>query len=559
MSKTVIVWSCAHADPSADNKRFDWLGKLIYDVKPDMCIDLGDGADMRSLNLYDRGKPAAIMGANYEEDINVYNDSQERLRHQFRHHRKGKPTWIGFEGNHECFQGHTEILVKGKGWIPAPDVVEGDFVFGLEGQWVKVENTHKLFHEGPMYSYTSQTGKFSVTPNHRVYYYGSSGKLFVKPAKDSPWDLDLPVATQNAETSSGFTDTQLKFNAVALTDSFHKDGKLVFYQSGDKARVIEQVIKDNNVEYRKVERNRDIKEIQGVKLQTVQTGYEFHMKRPDWCVDQNKSIPEEFFSLPESQFEIFLDMLIFCDGSSMEDRNSSVFYGQKKICDDVQALCQMNNMRASITEYRQGQFRVNINPRSKQRFRKVLSDEIKDWVYCITVKGGNFLARQGGVSVFTGNCRIKTAVAADPRLEGSTHGISFKHLQTNRWFDEYHEYENSAPAVANYDGVDYAHYFAPGNSGRAMAGIHHAHALLAKRHVSSTCGHTHLRSLYMADDTRSPGLAGLVVGCYKGKEESWAGQSNLGWWKGVVIKHQLEDGMYEPQFVSMSTLEKEYG
>ena len=97
MSKTTLVWSCAHADPSASNERFEWLGKFIYDLKPDMVIDLGDGADMKSLNMYDKAKPGAVVAQNYEADIDVYNDSQEKLRHQFRYHRKGKPTWIGFQ------------------------------------------------------------------------------------------------------------------------------------------------------------------------------------------------------------------------------------------------------------------------------------------------------------------------------------------------------------------------------------------------------------------------------------------------------------------------------
>jgi len=101
MTKTVVVWSCAHADPSTDNERFDWLASFLYDLKPDMCVDLGDGTDMRSLNTYDTRYPQAIVNQNYEEDINSYNDSQERLRWKFRHSKKKRPFWVGFEGNHE--------------------------------------------------------------------------------------------------------------------------------------------------------------------------------------------------------------------------------------------------------------------------------------------------------------------------------------------------------------------------------------------------------------------------------------------------------------------------
>lgn len=251
-----IVFSCAHADPDVSNERFDWLGKLIYDEKPDLVVDLGDGADMRSLNSYDDRNPKALLFKNYEQDIDSYNDSQERLRHQFRYHKKKRPFWVGMEGNHEY--------------------------------------------------------------------------------------------------------------------------------------------------------------------------------------------------------------------------------------------------------------------------------------------------------------RIKKYLQANPGMEGSKHGVSFKHLQTDHWFDEYHEYKNNAPSIADYHGVSFAHYFSSGNYGTATSGRHHAYTLLANRHHSSTCGHSHKRGIYFQDEAHPTGNIGCVVGCYKGSEESWAGQANGSWWKGVVIKRELSNGMYEPQFVSLETLRKTY-
>lgn len=249
----ILVWSCAHSDPKHKNERFDWLGKFIYDVKPDLCIDLGDGADMRSLNSYDSRYPQQIVSQSYEEDIDVYNDSQDRLRHLFRYHRRKRPYWVGFEGNHEH--------------------------------------------------------------------------------------------------------------------------------------------------------------------------------------------------------------------------------------------------------------------------------------------------------------RIKKAIALDPRLEGQKYGVSFSHLQTKTWFDEYHEYQWGGPAIASFGGVDFAHYFSSGNFGRAVSGKHHAYTLIANRHNSSVCGHSHKRGFYPADGTRS---MGLVVGCYKGGKEEWAGQSNLDWWFGVVLLRDVDNGLFEPSFYSMKHLENEY-
>jgi hypothetical protein len=257
VSKTAIVWSCAHTTPEVSNERFDWLGDLIEDVKPDYVLDLGDGADMKSLNSYDTRYPQAIVTQSYEKDIEAYNEAYDRLWGRYRISKKKRPFRIGMEGNHEN--------------------------------------------------------------------------------------------------------------------------------------------------------------------------------------------------------------------------------------------------------------------------------------------------------------RIKKAIAHDPRLEGQKYGVSFSHLQTDYWFDEYHAYKHSAPAIATYDGVSYAHYFGAGNYGNAMSGLHHAYALLQKRNSSSVCGHSHKRSLYFKDDAFPNPIVGMVVGCWKGAEEAWAGQSNNDWWKGVVIMRDIQNGHFDPEFVSMDRIKKAYG
>ena len=257
MPKAAVVFSCAHSDPSVSNERFDWLGELIYEVNPNYIVDLGDGADMRSLNTFDGRYPEAVVSQNYEAVINHYNEAMDRLRRKPSTRKYKRPAWIGFEGNHEN--------------------------------------------------------------------------------------------------------------------------------------------------------------------------------------------------------------------------------------------------------------------------------------------------------------RIKKAIKHDPRLEGSKYGISLSHLQTDYWFDEYHEYHNSAPAIADYDGVSYAQFFSSGTFGSAMSGLHHANSLPANRNHSSTCGHSHQRDLKFKDGAHPNGIIGLVAGCYKGAEESWAGQANNDWWTGVVIKREISNGMYEPEFVSINRLKKMYG
>lgn len=100
MIKTHLVFGDAHAHPGYDNKRADILGKLIHDVRPDVVIDIGDTADLHSLNSYDRGVKA-FVGRNYADDINAHNDFQERLWHQYRKSKRKLPRRIRLIGNHE--------------------------------------------------------------------------------------------------------------------------------------------------------------------------------------------------------------------------------------------------------------------------------------------------------------------------------------------------------------------------------------------------------------------------------------------------------------------------
>jgi hypothetical protein len=257
MSKVVVVWTCSHSDPNCSNERFNWLGDLIEDVKPDYTIDLGDGADMRSLNTFDTRYPQAIVAQSYQKDIESYNDSQDRLWSRYKLSKKKRPFRIGFEGNHEH--------------------------------------------------------------------------------------------------------------------------------------------------------------------------------------------------------------------------------------------------------------------------------------------------------------RIKRAVAHDPRLEGDKYGISFSHLQTDHWFDEYHEYNNSAPQLVSYDGVLYGHYVSTGNFGSALSTKHHGYSLTEKLACSATVGHSHKFHYFRKADARPSPINGLVAGCFKGQEEDWAGQANGDWSKGVVIKREVEKGDYDLQWISMKALERMYG
>lgn len=152
--------------------------------------------------------------------------------------------------------------------------------------------------------------------------------------------------------------------------------------------------------------------------------------------------------------------------------------------------------------------------------------------------------------------RIKRAVEFQSELEGT---IGLKDLELNRYWNRVVEYEGRTPGIISIDGICYAHYFVSGVMGKSIGGERPAHSLLAKQGQSCTQGHVH--TLDYAIRTRADGKKnmGLVCGCYQDYYADWAGVCNNLWWPGVIIKRNVEGGSYDPQFISLEALKKEYG
>lgn len=152
--------------------------------------------------------------------------------------------------------------------------------------------------------------------------------------------------------------------------------------------------------------------------------------------------------------------------------------------------------------------------------------------------------------------RIKKAINLQPELDGA---ISFDDLELNRYYDTIVEYNGRSPGVISVDGISYAHFFISGVMGKAIGGQHPSYSILQKGHGSSTAGDLHLLSYDIQTGIGGRRIQGLVAGCYQDYDADWAGEANKLWWRGVVIKRNVEDGNYDPQFVSLDAIRKEYG
>lgn len=152
--------------------------------------------------------------------------------------------------------------------------------------------------------------------------------------------------------------------------------------------------------------------------------------------------------------------------------------------------------------------------------------------------------------------RIARAINLQPELEGA---IGYQDLQLDRYYDDVVDYEGSTPGHIDIDGITYAHYFISGVAGRPVGGEHPATSLINKKFSSATCGHLHLVDWSTRMALNGKRIMGCFAGCYQDYNSDWAGVINNLWWSGVVIKRGVEDGRYDPEFVSLQQIKREYG
>lgn len=147
--------------------------------------------------------------------------------------------------------------------------------------------------------------------------------------------------------------------------------------------------------------------------------------------------------------------------------------------------------------------------------------------------------------------RIIKAVEGDAKLDGV---LSLSDLgYEDKW--EVHPFLETV----EIDGVYYSHYLTSGVMGRPISGEHPAYALLTKRHVSCVVGHVHTYDYCRRNRADGTPIISIVAGCYIDYYSDWAGPANHMWVKGVTVLKNVEDGVFEHEFIALETLKDIYG
>lgn len=155
--------------------------------------------------------------------------------------------------------------------------------------------------------------------------------------------------------------------------------------------------------------------------------------------------------------------------------------------------------------------------------------------------------------------RLKKVLEYQPELAGDKFGVSYKNYQLSDYHHEVVYYEGQTPGIYTRQDISFAHYMVSGLMGRPISGEHHASSLLAKNHCSCVVAHSHTVDWSVRSSPTGNRIMGLVSGVYQDYKSPWAGNVSHLWWSGVVYLRGAENGVYDPEFISLGALRREYG
>lgn len=144
--------------------------------------------------------------------------------------------------------------------------------------------------------------------------------------------------------------------------------------------------------------------------------------------------------------------------------------------------------------------------------------------------------------------RLMRYVADNPHLEIL---LSYESLALSDW--KVHDFLR--PVFI--DGLAYAHYFANPLSGRPYGGG--IANVLNKLGYSFVMGHTQKLDFARKDLTNGKVIQGLIAGSFYLHEEEYKGYQGNHHWRGVCMLHNVADGNYDLEVISIDRLLKEFG
>ena len=146
--------------------------------------------------------------------------------------------------------------------------------------------------------------------------------------------------------------------------------------------------------------------------------------------------------------------------------------------------------------------------------------------------------------------RINRHVESNPQLHGFISTDSLKYADMG-----WEVVPFLTPIIIN--GISYCHYFPNVMTGKPLGGS--TMNMLKTIGCSFTQGHRQtldVTTRFLPSDGKQQW--GIVAGACYLHEENYKGVQGNHHWRGIILKHNVKDGSYDPLFISLDWLKKEY-
>ena len=145
--------------------------------------------------------------------------------------------------------------------------------------------------------------------------------------------------------------------------------------------------------------------------------------------------------------------------------------------------------------------------------------------------------------------RLNRVIQSDSKLDGT---IGIEDLAYESFGFQVHNF--LSPVFI--DGIGYAHYFTSGVMGRPVG---NARMLVQKKLQSCVMGHQQHWDIHRAVRADGSAVTGLISGsCYE-HDEDYLGPQGNNYDRGFWMLYEVNDGDFQPHFISLRYLEKKYG
>ena len=396
-----------------------------------LTTDTHFGASNNTQKIHERFLKK-LVGENFDVLVHtgdIVSHKQKQLYRSLQMFREalGEIPMLIVLGNHDCLDKDTELLTK-RGWLHYLEITKTDMILSINNdgfsEWTPIDQII-IKKSDKVFSYSNTSIDMCITENHRILCSkrNSRGKYFEKLDYTTLDDMTysryrFPVSAKNNNVDYPITDDEIILLGWVLTDGGIRKSSCQIYQSKIKGRSdIKQLLRRLDYKFSSSIRQRKTDKICGKKLKRLPLVSEtfFILSESlgfiESILGNDKSIkdPEIFNKFSTRQLQLFLRSLMSGDGSWATGYMSGALDGKFSFLGWVQTLAAQCGASASLVEYREGDFRLNITFDREfvqvDNFKKEIKEVVyNDFVWCLNVPYTNFMVRRNGRSYFTGNC-----------------------------------------------------------------------------------------------------------------------------------------------------------